>query len=149
MASGSRRRRCRSGERVPASGIDTASWCRRWGFSALRGVFGLVAVAGGEFVEEEAGALGDVFGVAGGVGAAGVLEAGGVFDGEAVGVEGVGGDGFFVGETEAVGPGGPVVGIGDGAAEEFSGASKGGKWEVEFATGPHDVFFAFYQNQQV
>jgi len=34
----------------------------------------LVAVARGEFSEVEAGALGDVFGVAGGVGAAGVWD---------------------------------------------------------------------------
>ena len=63
---------------------------------------GLGAVAWGEFGEEEAGAFGDVPGVPGGVGAGGVLEAGGVLDGEAIGVEGVGGDGFLVGEAEAV-----------------------------------------------
>ena len=62
---------------------------------------GFFAVAGREFVEEEAGALGDVFFVARGVGAAGILESCGVLDGEAIRIQGVGGDGFFVGEPFA------------------------------------------------
>jgi hypothetical protein len=96
---------------------------RRRGVTALGAAVGLGFVAGRELVEEEAGALGDVPGVSGGICAGGVLEAGGVLDGEAVCIEGVGLDDFLVGEAEAV-----IEGLfllmclaaegGDGVAEE-------------------------------
>jgi hypothetical protein len=63
----------------------------------LGAAVGFFAVAGWECFEEEAGALVDVPGVSGGVGFGGVLEAGGVLGGEAIGVEVVGGDDEEVG----------------------------------------------------
>ena len=102
-------------------------WGGRWwrGVAALGAAVGFFAVAGWEFFEEEAAALGDVFGVARGVGASGVLEAGGVLGGEAVGVEGVGGDDFFVGEALFVGLGLVVLG-GDFCEGGNGGAESGG-----------------------
>ena len=97
-------------------------WGRRRGVAAFGAAVGFIAVAGREFVEEEAGAFGDVEGVSGGVGFGGVLEAGGVLDGEAIGVEVVGGDGFLVGEAEFLAFGLLLLGAdsrqtGDGRAE--------------------------------
>jgi|GEM_PF-3951572 len=84
----------RAAQSGPPFGIaDSGSWLywRRSG-SALRAAVGFRAVAGWEFVEEEAGAGGDVAGAAGGVLAAGVFEAGGVLGDEAVVIEVVGGE---------------------------------------------------------
>jgi hypothetical protein len=53
------------------------------------------AVSRGEFFEAEAYVLGDVFGVSCGVDTGWVLGAGGVLDGQAVGLEGLGGDVVF------------------------------------------------------
>ena len=88
----------------------------------MRAAVGFGTVAGWEFFEEEAGALGDVHDCAVGVGLAGELEAGGVLDGETMGVEGVGADDFFVGHAEAVVAGSfffesAVVEVGNGLAE--------------------------------
>ena len=95
------------------------------------------AVAGREFFEEEAGALDDVSGVALGVGAGGVLEAGGVLDGQAIAEKGVGGYDLFLGEAEAVVAGFFVLEIdpgetGDGVAE---GGGIGGDPAFGFQVG--------------
>ena len=80
--------------------------------------------AGWERVEEEAGAAGDVPGVAGGIFAAGIFEAGGVLDDEAVVVEIVGLDDFLIGETEAFVAG--ILVLGADVLEFANGGAEGG-----------------------
>jgi hypothetical protein len=91
----------------------------------LGAAVGLGAVSRGEFFEQEAGAFGDVLGVACGIDFGGILKAGGVLEGEAIFVEGVCGDDFHVGEAEAF-----VTGLGMFSASAVEGgagiAEKGG-----------------------